>query len=147
MTKIKTTQNDNSVDAFIKAIKDEARQADARALVKLMVAATGVKPKMWGTSIVGCGERHYAYANGKPGVMCKVGFAPRAKSFALYLAKGSDHAALIKQLGKHKYSGGCLHITRLADVQVDVLLRMIKSAFVKPGDAAGSRASPSAAGQ
>jgi hypothetical protein len=81
---------------------------------------------------VGFGERHYLYANGKPGVICKVGFAPRAKSFALYLAKGPDHAALIKQLGKHKYSGGCLHITNLADVNADVLSRMVKSAFMAP---------------
>jgi hypothetical protein len=36
---------------------------------------------------------------------------------------------LIKKLGKHKYSGGCLHIARLTDVRVEVLTRMIERAF------------------
>lgn len=129
---IKTTRNNNSVAAFIKTIDDAGRQQDARALARLMAAATGAKPKMWGTGIVGFGERHYLYANGKPGVICKVGFAPRAKTFALYIPKGPDHDALLAKLGKHKHSGGCLHISRLADVQQAVLSRMVKAAFRMP---------------
>jgi hypothetical protein len=44
-----------------------------------------------------------------------------------------EHAVLITELGKHKYSGGCLHITRLAEVQAEVLTRMIQRAF-RTGD-------------
>ena len=129
MADIKTVENDSSVDEFIDRIEDESKRKDSRAITKLMAAATGAKPKMWGTGIVGFGKHHYQYANGKPGEICKVGFAPRSKTFAIYLPGYPEHASLIKKLGKHKYSGGCLHITRLADVEVEVLSRMVKSAF------------------
>jgi hypothetical protein len=121
------------VDGFIDTIEDESKRQDCRALTQLMAAATGVEPKMWGTSIVGFGKRHYQYANGKPGEICKVGFAPRSKSFAIYLPEYPEHAFLITKLGKHKYSGGCLHITRLADVQAAILTRMIERAFRAAG--------------
>lgn len=129
MAERKTNETNESVDEFIDAIEDDSKREDCRAITKLMAAATGVEPRMWGTSIVGFGKHHYEYANGKPGEICKVGFAPRAKSIAIYLPKYPEHATLINKLGKHKYSGGCLHIARLADVQVEVLRRMIKSAF------------------
>lgn len=129
MAERKTNETDDRVHEFIDAIEDDAKREDCRAIMKLMAAATGVEPKMWGTSIVGFGKHHYQYANGKPAEICKVGFAPRSKSFAFYIPKYPEHASLIKKLGKHKYSGGCLHIARLADVQVGILKRMIASAF------------------
>jgi hypothetical protein len=133
MAERKTNETEDSVDAFIAALDDESKREDCRALTKLMASATGVEPRMWGTSIVGFGKRHYQYANGKPGEICKVGFAPRSKSFAIYLPEYPEHASLIMKLGKHKYSGGCLHITRLADVRVEILTRMIEKAFQSDG--------------
>jgi hypothetical protein len=129
VAKRKTNQTDASVDEFIESIQDETEREDCRTITKLMAAATGEEPKMWGTAIVGFGKHHYEYASGKPAEICKVGFAPRARSFAFYLPKYPEHTSLIKALGKHKYSGGCLHITRLADVDVSVLTRMIEKAF------------------
>ena len=129
MAKRKTNETDASVDEFIDSIEDESKRADSRAITKLMAAATKQQAKMWGSSIVGFGKHHYQYANGKPAEICKVGFAPRARSFAFYLPKYPEHASLIKQLGKHKYSGGCLHVTRLADVDTAILAQMVKCAF------------------
>ena len=129
MAKRKTNESDDSVSEFIDSIKDESKRDDGRAITKLMMAATGEIPKMWGTSIVGFGKRHYLYANGKPGEICKVGFSPRAKSFSFYLPQSPEHASLIRKLGKHKYSGGCLHVTRLSDVDTKILTLMVKSAF------------------
>lgn len=129
MAKRKTNQTDESVEEFIDSIEDEEKREDSRAITKLMAAATGEEPKMWGTSIVGFGKHHYQYANGKPAEICKVGFAPRSRSFAFYLPKYPEHASLIEKLGKHKYSGGCLHVARLADVDVKVLRRMIAKAY------------------
>lgn len=70
------------------------------------------KAQLAGAS-VGFGTRHYFYANGKPAELCKVGFAPLARSFAFYLPKFKQHATLVGKLGRHKYSGGCLHLTSL----------------------------------
>ena len=137
MAKRKTNQTNDSVNEFIDSIEDESKRKDCRAITMLMAAATGEEPKMWGTSIVGFGKRHYQYANGKPAEICRVGFSPRARSFSFYLPKYPEHAPLIKRLGKHKYSGGCLHVTRLSDVDANVLARMIERAFRTGGRGAG----------
>jgi len=129
MAKRKTNETDDSVDEFIDSIEDESKRDDCRNITRLMKAATGAQPKMWGTSIIGFGKHHYQYANGEPAEICKVGFAPRSRSFAFYLPKYPEHARLISRLGKHKYSGGCLHLVRLADVDVEVLAKMVESAF------------------
>jgi hypothetical protein len=129
MANRKTNQTDDSVDQFIDSITDESKRADCRAITKLLAAATGEEPKMWGASIVGFGKHHYQYANGKPAEICRIGFAPRSRSFAFYLPNYPEHASLIKNLGKYKYSGGCLHVTRLADVDVEVLAHMIEKAY------------------
>lgn len=131
MAKRKTNETQESVSAFINSIADESRRKDARAITKLMAAATGEKPRMWGTAIVGFGKHHYRYANGEPAEICKVGFAPRARTFAFYLPKYPEHASLIGKLGRFKYSGGCLHLVRLADVDVAVLKRMVAAAYRK----------------
>lgn len=128
MTTRKTNQTDASIEEFVASIA-EAKREDCRAIASLMAVATGEEPRMWGTGIVGFGKRRYEYANGKPAEICKVGFAPRARSFAFYLPKYPEHASLIVKLGKHKYSGGCLHVARLADVDAKVLAHMVERAY------------------
>ena len=64
----KTKPTTISVPAFIDALTDETRRADAKALLKLMQSATGEKPKMWGPSIVGFGSYHYTYESGREAI-------------------------------------------------------------------------------
>jgi len=71
----KTKPTKLSVSAFIDAITDEGRRADAKALVKLMQKAAGEKPKMWGPSIIGFGSHHYVYDSGREGDMPLIGFS------------------------------------------------------------------------
>jgi len=84
MAENKTKVTKLSVTAFIAAVADPTRRADARALVKLMKSATGEKPKMWGPSIVGFGSYHYKYESGREGDMPLIGFSPRKTATALY---------------------------------------------------------------
>ena len=72
------------VSAFIDALPDENRRADAKALVKLMRSATGEKPAMWGPSIVGFGSYHYKYESGREGDMPLAGFSPRKAATVIY---------------------------------------------------------------
>jgi hypothetical protein len=44
----KTKPTKLSVTAFINALTDPTRHADAKALVKMMRSAAGEEPKMWG---------------------------------------------------------------------------------------------------
>jgi hypothetical protein len=91
-----------SVAAFIDAITDPTKRADAKALVKLMQDAAGEKPKMWGASIIGFGSYHYKYESGREGDMPLIGFSPRKTATVLYNMIGSsDSKALLAKLGKH----------------------------------------------
>jgi Domain of unknown function (DU1801) len=91
-----------------------------------MKAATRSEPRMWGTSIVGCGSYHYKYASGREGDSFLTGLASRKKDLTLYLGNVDGHADLLKSLGKHKAGGGCLYIQTLADIDIKVLERLIK---------------------
>ena len=59
MAESKTSPTTVSVTAFIDALTDPTRRADAKALVKLMRRASGETPTMRGTSIIGFGSYHY----------------------------------------------------------------------------------------
>ncbi|MBZ5625001.1 MAG: DUF1801 domain-containing protein [Acidobacteriia bacterium] len=122
MAENKTKPTKLSVAAFIDALTDETRRADAKALVKLMQSATGEKPKMWGPSIIGFGICHYTYESGREGDMPLAGFSPRKAATVLYVARGfSDSEALLAKLGKHTIGKGCLYIKKLADVDQKAL--------------------------
>ena len=126
MAENKTKPTEVSVSAFIEAITDETKRADAKALVKLMQSASGEKPKMWGPSIIGFGSIHYKYESGREGDMPLVGFSPRKAASVLYGAIGFDGAEkLLAKLGKHTTGKGCLYIKKLSDVDQKVLQTLV----------------------
>src|SRR5580704_8415153 len=123
MAELKTKLNEKSVKEFLSAVVPEQKSADCLELVEIMKSATGMEPKMWGGSIVGFGAYHYKYESGHEGDMCRLGFSPRKANITLYVLGGpkENYAPLLEKLGKHKVSGGCLHINKLADVDATVL--------------------------
>jgi len=139
MSENKTKPTASSVAAFVDAVTDPTRRADAKALVKLMQSATGEKPKMWGPSIIGFGSRHYKYESGREGEMPVIAFSPRKAATVLYGVIGSAEAkALLAKLGKHSTGKGCLYIKKLADVDQRILESLIlKSVAAKRADIQG----------
>src|ERR1700758_2238090 len=126
MVESKTRPTKLSVAAFIDALTDPGRRADAKALVKLMQTAAGEKPKMWGPSIIGFGSYHYKYESGREGDMPVIAFSPRKAATVLYGMSGfSEAAALLARLGKHTTGKGCLYIKNLADVDQHVLEALV----------------------
>lgn len=124
----KTKKTEASVDAFINTVSDEQKRADAFALLDLMQTATKQPAKMWGTAIVGFGDIHYASQSGREGDWFLIGLSPRVASLTLYAVGGwARYPELLKDLGKHKLSGGCLHIKRLSDVNPPVLKQIIQA--------------------
>ena len=122
----KTRPTQLDVAAFIDALTDETRRADATALVKLMQSAAGEKPRMWGPSIIGFGSYHYTYESGREGDMPLAGFSPRKAATVVYGMTGfSESEALLAKLGKHTTGGGCLYIKKLADVDQKVLQALV----------------------
>jgi hypothetical protein len=126
MAESKTKPTNVSVAAFIDALTDEIRRADAKALVKLMQRVTGEKPKMWGPSIIGFGSHHYKYESGREGDVPLAGFSPRKAATVLYGMLGTlESEALLAKLGKHTTGKGCLYIKKLADVDQKVLEALV----------------------
>jgi hypothetical protein len=128
----KTVETEASVDDFLATIKDETKRKDCSSIIALIAQETKYEPKMWGPSIVGFGSYHYVYESGREGDAPLVGLASRASSITFYI--GSDYAKqeeLEGKLGKHKKSGGCLHIGKLADVDQKTLLTIIKNSIAQ----------------
>jgi Domain of unknown function (DU1801) len=122
----KTKPTELSVAAFVDAITDPTKRADAKALVKMMQSATGEEPKMWGPSVIGFGSYHYRYNSGREGDIPLIGFSPRKTATVLYNMIGSsNYKALLTKLGKHATGKGCLYIKKLADVDQQVLGALI----------------------
>jgi len=90
-----------------------------------MTKAAGARGAMYGPSIVGFGTQTIQYAGGRTGEWPVVAFSPRKADLTLYVGVRRAPKPLLKQLGKHKVSGGCLHIKRLSDVDLDVLARLV----------------------
>jgi hypothetical protein len=126
MAENKTKLTAASVDDFINSLP-EPRQADARTLVKLMQSVSRQKPKMWGSSIIGCGSYHYRYESGREGDMPLVCFSPRKSGNVVYICLTDK--TLLDKLGKHKLSGGCLHIKKLSDVDSAVLKEIVAKSY------------------
>ncbi len=127
---IKTKETTASVEDFINTIKDEEKRKDSFLLLKLMQKATKEKPKMWGSSMVGFGNKVYkSPATGREVEYFKIGFSPRKANLSLHLILDmKKHADALKKLGKHKTGVGCLYVNKLDDVDIKVLEEMINIA-------------------
>lgn len=124
---LKTQRNRSSVKEFLDGVPDERRKRDARAISLIMAEATGEKPAMWGSSIVGFGAYHYKYDSGQEGDWPLVGFSPRKDTLTLYIIPGfKEYGDLLGKLGKHKKGVSCLYIKSLDDVHVPTLKKLVR---------------------
>lgn len=127
MAELKTKKTEVAVSDFLDTVASEQLRDDCRELIKLMKKVTGSPAKMWGPSIVGFGQYHYKYESGHEGDMCIVGFAPRKDKIALYvMGDFPERDGLLKKLGKHKATKGCLYVKKLDDVDPEVLEKIVK---------------------
>ncbi|WP_447764499.1 DUF1801 domain-containing protein [Sphingopyxis panaciterrae] len=127
---IKTKATEVGIADFIAAVPDARRREEAAVVDAIHRRVTGLEPRMWGPSIIGYGSYDYVYDSGHSGTMCRAGFSPRKAAMTLYLmgnyGKHQDEAdALFAQLGKHKTGKACLYINKLADVDLDVVEKLI----------------------
>lgn len=129
MAEIKTKQTNSDVTEFINAFADtEQKRADSFELLKLMQDFTGFEPKMWGPSIIGFGMYHYKSERSRQeGDWPLVGFSPRKAAISLYVYMGTkEQEQLIKEFGKFKMGKGCIYIKKLADIDLEILKKIMK---------------------
>jgi hypothetical protein len=131
MAEAKTKPTKQSVEKFIMDLPDAEVREDCAIVAKLMREATKAEPQMWGSSIVGFGLRQIQYAGGRTGDWPIIAFAPRKQNLTLYVGAVLQDADLLKKLGKHSVSKGCLYIKRLSDVDLPTLKKLIKAAAKK----------------
>lgn len=122
----KTKETNHSVVEFIENVESPKKKEDAYKLLDIFTETTGFEAKMWGPSIIGFGSYHYKYKTGHEGDAPLVGFSPRKAKISLYFAPGDpDREALLSKFGKHTTGAACVYINKLADVDVDVLKKLI----------------------
>lgn len=131
LANIKTKETSASVEGFLNKVSNEQQRKDSFVVVDMMKKASGEQPKMWGTAIIGFGNRIYeSPATGRQVEWLKIGFSPRKAALTLYLTMNiSEYAATLKKLGKHKIGGGCLYINKLSDVDLKVLQGLINDSM------------------
>jgi hypothetical protein len=126
--KLKTSKNQASVAAFIKSIEDEQLRKDCKTLLKLFKDTTGLKPEMWGSSIIGFGEYTYHRANGDEGQFMATGFSPRKSGPTLYIMPGyTDFSKTLAKLGPHKLGKSCLYLRSLEGIDLKVVAQLIQA--------------------
>jgi hypothetical protein len=128
MAENKTKRTKVSPEAFIKRVASPQQQKDCKELIALMRTITGEPPKMWGSSIVGFGTRHYVYESGREGDICLTGFSPRKPSLVLYIGPALQDKTLMAKLGTYKTGKGCLYVKKLDDVDRTVLSALVAKA-------------------
>lgn len=124
--KTKVTEIDPA--SFVAAVEPDKKKVDAEALLQLFNRVTGLKPKMWGPSIIGYGRYHYKYESGREGEFMLTGFSPRKQNLSIYIIPGYRFGEMedkLSRLGKHKLGKSCLYINKLADVDLGVLEEIV----------------------
>jgi hypothetical protein len=128
MAELKTKPTGASVEEYLNTVEDETKRRDSFVILQIMQQATGAEPRMWGSNIVGFGDRHYHYASGREGDWFIVGFSPRKQNLTLYLTFGGlEDIKLLEKLGKYKTGKGCLYLKKLQDVDLGVLKELINT--------------------
>jgi hypothetical protein len=125
-----TRPTDEDVTAYLDAVPDERRRADALDALDLIRSVTGAEPRMWGASMVGFGRQPYRTADGKDHEWFAVGLAPRKAALTLYgLTYYGSNADLLERLGPHTTGKGCLYVKRLEDVDRGVLTELVRRSW------------------
>lgn len=139
MAELKTKKHAGSVKEFLESVPDEKRREDSKAVLKMMKEVSGMKPAMWGPSMVGFGTYSYKYQSGHAGEYFRIGFSPRKTALTLYIMPGfSEYDELMDKLGKYKTGQSCLYIKKLEDVDTDVLRELMTRSLEQMEKVAGS---------
>jgi len=131
VAEIKTKENNQNVTDFIESLEQKQKREDSYTLVDLMERASGAPPKMWGSKIIGFGNKRYKSPNTSREVdWFKIGFSPRKADFSLHLVLNlQPHEDTLKKLGKYKSGVGCLYISKLENIDLIILKDLIISAL------------------
>ena len=123
----KTRPTKVSPEAFLRDVEPRLRREEGMALLDLFGRATGLKPAMWGPSIIGYGRYRYETISKREGEHLLTGFSPRKGALSIYIMPGFErYQSELEALGPHKLGKSCLYLKKLSAVDHGVLERMIR---------------------
>jgi hypothetical protein len=128
MSGLSIQETDLPIDDYLNNIGHDGKKADAEVIIEMMKKASGQEPKVWGNNqMIGFGKYKYQRKQGKEEYeWFIVGFAARKTKISLYFTSNiSQEQELLNKLGKYKLGKGCLYINKLADVDLEVLQKLI----------------------
>lgn len=133
LVEIKTKPTVASVEDFINQIPIEQKRKDSFTLIEMMKEASGEEPVLWGSAIIGFGNKRYkSPTTGREVDWLLIGFSPRKANLSLYLTMSiQERAHMLEKLGKYKTGVGCLYINKLEDVDLTVLKELIQHSLDK----------------
>ncbi len=137
MSEQKTVPTDASVPDFPNAAPPARRREDGLRLAEIFGEVTGAEPVMWGPSLVGYGSYRYISPSDprRRGDWPKVGFSPRKAQLSLYGLKDlPEGTALLPVLGEYTEGAGCVYVRRLADIDEEILRRLVAIAWAREDD-------------
>ena len=115
-----------SISEYVKTLTPEERK-QAKVLQELFKDAIGVKPRLWGGSMIGYGEYDYTRTNGDYGTYFATGFSIRKSGPTLYIMPGyTDYSELMKKVGPHKLGKSCLYLKSLEGIDLKIIKKLIK---------------------
>ena len=118
----------SDAEAYIAAITDPGRRAEAERLDAIFRDVTGWRPRLWQGRIVGYGSYDYAYPSGRSGTSLATGFGTGSKQIALHIMPGyQDFGPILSRLGKHRTGAACIYITRLENADEAALRDLIRT--------------------
>ncbi|MCR3906862.1 MAG: DUF1801 domain-containing protein [Tenericutes bacterium] len=117
MAEIKTKANQLSVSEYLSKF-DHQKKHDADTLINIFKELTGENPVMWGTSIIGFGNKRYTYESGRQIDYFLIGFALRKKAITIYLMIDLQNK-ILDYIGKLDKGVGCLYIKSLEEINIE----------------------------
>lgn len=123
MAELKTKKNKANPVEFLSTIADAQKREDTKKLLTVFKKATGMKPVMWGSAIVGYGSYHYkSERSSQEGDWMLTGFSPRKANLTVYIMPGfKEYAPLLKKGG----------IIKFPEVPVSILISIL-TFFCRP---------------
>jgi len=130
MATIKTQPTQQSVSDFLASIEPPAKREDSLVLLELFKRVTGEEPLLWSNNIIGFGVYHYKSERSKQeGDWMIVGFSPRKSNLTLYIMHGNQDNPALSKLGKYTTGMGCMYVSRLANIDMELLPELIKKSY------------------
>lgn len=128
MSEIKTKVTNLDVDSFLMQVEPAKKREDSIELKKIFDSVLTEKATLWSNNMIGYGTYHYkSDRSTQEGDWPLIAFSPRKQYITIYIMPGVDnYKELLDKLGKHRASkGSCIYINKLADIDIDVLKKII----------------------